>query len=125
MKYRTYVGCASPLPLQSAAAAAWLDEAHVASSREVYKKNFLLAREILGVEVPEATFYLWLKVPNAIKFTIKLYKKYNVKVLPGEFLAREDRNGENLGKDFIRIALVEDESKTRNALERIKECLSE
>ena len=125
MKYRTYVGCASPLPLQSAAAVAWLDEAHVEASREVYKKNFLIAREILDLEVPEATFYIWLKVENAINFTAKLYEKYNVKVLPGEFLARENRNGENPGKGFIRIALVEDEEKTRNALKRIKECLSE
>jgi len=125
MKYRTYIGCASPLPLQSAAAAAWLDEAHVESSREVYKKNFLIAREILGVEVPKATFYIWMRVPNAIEFTARLYEKYNVKVLPGEFLAREDSKGENPGKDFIRIALVEDQIKTRNALERIKECLSE
>ena len=125
MKYRTYVGCASPLPLQSAAAVAWLDEAHVASSREVYKKHFLIAREILGVEVPEATFYIWLKVANAIDFTTKLYEKYNVKVLPGEFLARDNSKGENPGKGFIRIALVEDENKTRNALQRIKECLNE
>jgi len=125
MKYRTYVGCASPLPLQSAAACAWLDEAHVASSREVYKKNFLIAREILGVEIPKATFYIWLKVANAIDFTTKLYEKYNVKVLPGEFLARDNSKGENPGKGFIRIALVEDENKTRNALQRIKECLNE
>ena len=125
MKYRTYVGCASPLPLQSAAAEAWLDEAHVEASREVYKKNFEVAKEILGVEIPEATFYIWLKVENAIEFTARLYEKYNVKVLPGEYLAREDSKGENPGKDFIRIALVEDAEKTRNALNRIKECLSE
>ena len=125
MKYRTYVGCASPLPLQSAAAEAWLDEAHVASSREIYKKNFEIAKEILGIEIPEATFYIWLKVENAIDFTTKLYEKYNVKVLPGEFLARENSKGENPGKDFIRIALVEDENKTRESLQRIKECLSE
>lgn len=125
MKYRTYIGCASPLPLQSAAAAAWLDEEHVASSREVYKKNFLIARELLGVEVPKATFYIWLKVPNAIEFTLKLYEKYNVKVLPGEYLGRKDSKGGNPGKDFIRIALVESEEKTRNALIRIKECLNE
>lgn len=125
MKYRTYVGCASPLPLQSAAAAAWRNEEHVASSREIYKANFLIAKEILGVEVPKATFYIWLKVENAIEFTAKLYEKYNVKVLPGEFLGRENAQGENPGKDFIRIALVEDKIKTRNALQRIKECLSE
>ena len=125
MKYRTYIGCASPLPLQSAAAAAWLDEEHVASSRETYKKNFLLAQEILGTTVPEATFYIWLKVPNALDFTVKLYKEYNVKVLPGEYLARDDAKGENPGVGYVRIALVESEEKTEEALKRIKECLSE
>ncbi len=125
MKYRTYVGCASPLPLQSAAAVAWLDEEHVATSREVYKENFKIAKEILGVEIPEATFYIWMKVPNALEFTVKLYKKYNVKVLPGEYLARENSDGENPGIGYIRIALVESADKTRNALERIKECLGE
>ena len=123
MKYRTYVGCASPLPLQSAAAAAWLDEEHVAQSREVYKKNFEIAKEILGTAIPEATFYIWLKVENALDFTVKLYKNYNVKVLPGEYLAREDSKGQNPGKNFVRIALVESEEKTREVLTRIKECL--
>ena len=124
MKYRTYIGCASPLPLQSAATLAWSDEKHVADAREVYKENFKIAKEILGCEIPDATFYIWLKVPDAIKFTKKLYKDYNVKVLPGEFLAREDDKGVNPGKDFIRIALVEDSKKTKDALSRIKECLS-
>ena len=123
MKYRTYIGCASPLPLQSAAASAWNDELHVEKSREIYKKNFVLAKDILGVEIPEATFYVWLKVKNPIEFTVELFEKYNVKVLPGEYLAREDANGVNPGVDFVRIALVESEDKTKNALERIKECL--
>jgi aspartate/methionine/tyrosine aminotransferase len=125
MKYRTYVGCASPLPLQSAAAKAWLDEEHVETSREIYKKNFKIANEILDVEIADATFYIWLKVDHAIEFTKKLYKEFNVKVLPGEFLAREDKNKQNPGKDFIRIALVENEEKTKDALSRIKECLGE
>lgn len=125
MKYRTYVGCASPLPLQSAAASAWNDEVHVEQSREVYKNNFKIAKEILDVDIPEATFYIWLKVQSPIEFTKKLYEKYNVKVLPGEYLARDDANGENPGKGFVRIALVENESKTRDALLRLKECLGE
>jgi len=125
MKYRTYVGCASPLPLQSAAAAAWSDEEHVSASREIYKTNFKIAQEILGTDIPNATFYLWIEVENAIEFTSRLYEKYNVKVLPGEFLAREDAKGENPGVGYIRIALVEDEVKTREALTRIKECLGE
>ena len=125
MKYRTYIGCASPLPLQSAAALAWSDEDHVTASRKIYKNNFKIAKEILNIEIPEATFYVWLKVDNAIEFTKKLYEKYNVKVLPGEFLARKDANGNNPGIGYVRIALVESEDKTRAALERIKECLSE
>ena len=123
MKYRTYIGCASPLPLQSAAAAAWSDEKHVELSRNIYKKNFQIAKEILDIKIPDATFYIWLKVDNALDFTKKLYQNYNVKVLPGEFLARADTNGQNPGKDFVRIALVESEEKTKNALTRIKECL--
>lgn len=124
INYRTYIGCASPLPLQSAGAVAWSDEEHVGVARAIYKKNFEAAREILGIEIPEATFYIWLRVPNALEFTKKLYRDYNVKVLPGEYLARADENGFNPGKDFIRIALVEDTQKTKSALERIKECLS-
>ena len=124
MKYRTYVGCASPLPLQSAATLAWLDEEHVEKSRKIYKRNFEIAKEILGTDIADATFYIWLKVPNAVKFTKKLYKNYNLKVLPGKFLARENSRGKNPGKGFVRIALVENEEKTKEALKRIKECLN-
>ncbi len=124
LQYRTYVGAASPLPLQVAAAAAWNDEEHVAASRKVYRRNFEMAREILGVEMPEATFYIWLKVDDAIEMTKTLYEKYNVKVLPGEYLARTDAEGANPGKGYLRIALVEDETKTEEALLRIKEALS-
>ena len=123
MKYRAYIGCASPLPLQSAAAVAWLDEEHVQKSRDIYKRNFEIAEEILGTKIPQATFYVWLKVQNAVEFTKKLYKEYNVKVLPGEYLGREDSHGNNPGTGFIRIALVEPEEKTREVLDRIKECL--
>jgi len=77
----------------------------------------------LGIETPEATFYIWLKVPSALEFTRKLYRDYNVKVLPGEFLAREDASGINPGKEYVRIALVEDTQKVESALKRIKECL--
>ncbi len=125
MKYRTYIGCASPLPLQYAAAKAWSDEEHVAKSRAVYKENFRIAKEILGTKIPDATFYLWIHVDDALEFTKRLYKNYNVKVLPGEYLAREDAKGENPGKGFIRIALVESPQKTKDALIRIKECLHE
>ncbi len=123
MQYRTYVGCASPLPLQTAASAAWLDEEHVAASRQVYKENFQIAQEILGIEIPSASFYIWLKVGDEIAFTKRLFEKYHVKVLPGSFLGREDAEGNNPGKGYVRIALVHDQEHTRIALEAVKACL--
>jgi len=114
MVYRTYVGCASPLPLQHAAAVAWADQKHVDGFREKYKRNFEVAKEVLGVEAPEATFYIWMKVDDEIDYTVKLYERYNLKVIPGSFLGRE---GE--GKGYVRLALVYEEEKTREALERI------
>ena len=120
MRYRTYVGCASPLPLQAAAAAAWSDEEHVMGFREKYRENFEIAKEILGIEVPEATFYIWLEVGDELEFTKRLYERYNVKVLPGSFLGRE-----GVGQGYVRIALVEEASRTIEALKRIKASLED
>ena len=118
MVYRTYVGCASPLPLQHAAAVAWADQDHVEVFREKYRKNFEVAKEVLGVDTPEATFYIWLKVDDEIAFTTALYENYNLKVIPGSFLGRE---GE--GKGYVRLALVYEVDKTKEALERIKSAM--
>lgn len=116
MKYRTYVGCASPIPLQKAAATAWSDEAHVKVFQETYKENFEIAKELLGVEISQATFYIWLEVKDELKFTQELYKEKHIKVLPGSFLGR---NG--MGQGYVRIALVESAEKTRKVLTRLKD----
>lgn len=118
MLYRTYVGCAIPLPIQMAAAEAWKDMDHAEGIRKRYVKNMQIAKEILGVDVSEATFYLWLQVGDEEKATRDLYEHYNVKVLPGSYLGRE-----GAGKGYVRIALVEEEHKTRDALQRIKDYL--
>ena len=117
LSFRTYVGCASPLPLQYAAAAAWMDDGHVEPFREKYKKNFEMAKEILGIEIPNATFYIWLRVNDDILFTKEAYKR-GVKVMPGRFMGRK-----GAGEGYVRIALVYDEEKTRIALNIIKELL--
>ncbi|MCF6173773.1 MAG: succinyldiaminopimelate transaminase [Campylobacteraceae bacterium] len=116
MLYRTYVGVAVPLPLQSAATVAWSDEEHVRKFRKVYKKNLELASEILNVKKSEATFYVWLEVDDDLEFTRKLYKEKNVKVLPGSFLGRE-----GIGSAYVRIALVENSDKTKEVLTRISD----
>ena len=115
MVYRTYVGCASPLPLQVAAAKAWANQEHVDTFRAKYKANFEVAKEILGVDAPKATFYIWLEVEDEISFTKELYQNYNLKVIPGSFLGREGQ-----GKGYVRLALVYEVEKTKEALQRIK-----
>lgn len=118
MKYRTYIGCASPLPLQYASAAAWSDKNHADFFRNKYKKNFEIAKDILGITPPKATFYIWLEVDDELEFTKRVYKEYNLKVLPGSFLGR---NG--VGSKYVRLALVYDEETTKDALSRIKKAL--
>jgi N-succinyldiaminopimelate aminotransferase len=117
LNFRTYTGCAIPLPLQYAAKVAWDDEKYPAIFREKYKKNFEIAKEILGVEIPEATFYIWLKVGDDINFTIEAYKK-GVKVLPGRYMGRE-----GAGEGYVRIALVYNTEKIKKALNILKEIL--
>jgi len=120
MTYRTYIGCASPLPLQKAAADAWTDDSHVQVFRDIYKRNFEIAREILGIEIPQATFYIWLEVEDEFEFTKDLFREKNVKVLPGSLLGRD-----GIGQGYVRIALVENEEKTREVLTRIKDFIND
>ena len=120
MTYRTYVGCASPLPLQKAASVAWGDDEHVQVFRETYKKNFELARDILGIEIPNATFYIWLEVEDEFEFTKELYRQKHIKVLPGSLLGRD-----GVGKGYVRIALVENAQKTEEILKRLKDFIDD
>jgi aspartate/methionine/tyrosine aminotransferase len=88
----------------------------VRENREKYRKNFALAKEILGIEIPKSTFYIWLEVEDDLEFTKLLFREKNIKVLPGSYLSRGDFNTKH-----VRIALVENEEKTKEALLRIKE----
>lgn len=115
-KYRTYVGCASPLPLQYAAAKAWEDEAHVEISRKKYQNNMKIASKILGIQPSESTFYIWLEVEDDELFTKELYERFGIKVLPGSYLGRG-----GIGKQYVRIALVYDEDIIQEAIEKIQQ----
>ena len=117
LQFRTYVGCASPVPLQLAAAKAWDEDSHVEIFRKEYKKNFEVAKDILGVEIPDATFYIWLEVDDDIEFTKKAWKR-GVKVMPGRFMGRK-----GAGEGYVRIALVYSAEETKEALKIIKELL--
>jgi N-succinyldiaminopimelate aminotransferase len=123
--YRTYHGCAMNPAIQAASAAAWEDETHVAENRRLYAEKFSrvveILKPVLPVTLPDASFYLWLRVPVAdTVFAQHLYRDYNVSVLPGSFLAREAR-GVNPGENFVRIALVAPLAECIDAAGRINE----
>jgi N-succinyldiaminopimelate aminotransferase len=123
--YRTYHGCAMNPAVQAASIAAWSDEAHVAENRRLYTEKFskvvAILQPVLPVVMPDASFYLWLKVPIAdTGFAQALHRDYNVTVLPGSFLAREAR-GINPGENYVRIALVASLEETVDAARRIAE----
>ena len=108
--YRTYHGCAMSPAVQAASIAAWNDEAHVVENRRLYAEKFSKVTPLLSgsleVEMPDAAFYLWARTPQPdTEYAQRLYRDYNVTVLPGSYLAR-DAHGINPGKGFVRLALV-------------------
>ncbi|MDO5638504.1 MAG: succinyldiaminopimelate transaminase [Neisseria sp.] len=109
--YRTYHGSAMSIPVQRASIAAWNDEAHVADNRRLYQEKFdkvvPILQQSFDVKMPDASFYIWLKVPDGddLAFAKNLWQQAAIQVLPGRFLARDTEHG-NPGEGYVRIALV-------------------
>jgi N-succinyldiaminopimelate aminotransferase len=119
-----------PVPLQHVAVAAYEDEAHVEENRRLYRLKFDLADQILGNRYgysrPAGGFCVWLDVSERggdEAATIKLYRDAGVRVVPGSYLARQQRDGSNPGARYIRLALVADSETTADALHRLVETL--
>ncbi|MNE81352.1 succinyldiaminopimelate transaminase [compost metagenome] len=122
--YRTYHGCAMPVQTQLASVAAWNDEIHVRANRALYREKFDAVLEILGdvldVQRPDGSFYLWPKTPvSDTEFTRELFARQHVTVVPGSYLSREV-NGENPGANRVRMALVAPLAECVEAAERIR-----
>jgi N-succinyldiaminopimelate aminotransferase len=121
--YRTYHGCAMNPAVQAASIAAWNDEAHVIENRRLYDEKFKtvtpIIKNALEVDVPDGAFYLWARtdMPDT-EFALRLYRDFNVTVLPGSYLARE-AHGINPGQNFVRLALVASLAECTEAAHRI------
>ncbi|MGA4440177.1 succinyldiaminopimelate transaminase [Psychrobacter pocilloporae] len=132
LQYRTYQGCAMPIPHQLASIAAWQDEKHVAHNRALYQEKFALwmseLGELLDLRMPEAGFYFWIKVPELFDgddevFVKALYEQANIHALAGRYLSREV-DGNNPGKGYVRVALVASVEESREAISRIRKLLA-
>ncbi len=124
--YRTYHGSAMPVHTQKLSALAWSDEAHVIDNRALYRTKTQAFIQTLApvwpITAPAASFYLWPETPiDDEQFTQNLMRLCNIKVLPGQYLAREV-NAVNPGAGRVRIALVAEQSACIEAAERIRDC---
>jgi aspartate/methionine/tyrosine aminotransferase len=115
-----------PTPLQHVAIAAYGDETHVEENRRLYREKFNLADQIVGDRYgyrrPAGGFFLWLDVTaqgGSEAATELLWRKAGLRVVPGRYLAREQADGSNPGENYIRVAMVQNNEITAEALHRL------
>ncbi len=76
------------------------------------------------VEIPKAGMFLWVKIPEpyagmgSVKFSIEMMERANVAVSPGAGFGEE-------GDGYLRLALVENENRIRQALKQMRRALSD
>lgn len=127
LAYRTYHGCAMPIPHQRVSIAAWQDEDHVIENRALYNEKFNAVvselKHLIPVNIPEASFYLWPNLERDDEQVAKQWlEKANLRVLPGQYLSRET-DGINPGYGHVRIALVATLDECLEATKRLKKIL--
>ncbi len=76
------------------------------------------------VDIPKAGMFLWVKIPEpyvrmgSIRFAVEMMNRANVAVAPGAGFGEE-------GEEYLRLALVENENRIRQALKQMKRSLND
>lgn len=102
-------------------------QTYVKKIHEIYKKRidyFVAGLNRIGWETkkPNATFYIWCRIPNpytaltAMEFTELLLKETGVAVAPGTGFGDH-------GEGYVRFAMVVPDARMKSALDRIKKFL--
>ncbi len=129
-KIKSYLDYGTFLPVQVAAAAAINgSQDYVVNLRAMYKeRRDILAEGLIDagwdVIVPEASMFLWAAIPEAyrelgcLEFSKLLLQHADVAVAPGIGFGAG-------GEGFVRIALVENKHRIRQAVRNIKQFLAE
>lgn len=127
-RIKSYLDYGTFTPIQVAAIAALEgDQSVVAEIREMYRQR----RDVLckglndmgwQVETPKATMFVWARIPEpyremgSLEFSKKLLLEAKVAVSPGIGFGE-------YGDDHVRLALIENDQRTRQALRGIKAML--
>jgi LL-diaminopimelate aminotransferase len=126
-KVKTNIDSGTPTFIQDAAVAALADEKHVRAFNAEYKlKRDILVKALVGAGLedcaPEATLYIWQKVPAGftdVSFATRLVgEDIAVVTTPGSWITTPVR-GRNPGAEYVRFALVPSVADTRAAASRI------
>ena len=107
LRLRPAVGVTPQEFVQRASIVAWGDERHVEGNRARYAAKRAVFLELFarhGLRVPgsEATFYLWVAVPEgrtSLDWAVDLLDRAGVVVAPGSFFGPE-------GEGYVRVAMV-------------------
>src|SRR5262249_23654691 len=115
-----------PMPAQRVGIAAYAYEQHVDENRRLYARKFDLADQILGGRYgyrrPAGGFLLWLDVSAHGRdeaVALPLWRAAGLRGIPGSYLARDEADGSNPGAGYIRVAIVQDQETTAEALHRL------
>ncbi|MFA6918075.1 MAG: aminotransferase class I/II-fold pyridoxal phosphate-dependent enzyme [Candidatus Gracilibacteria bacterium] len=125
---KTNVDSGTPSVMQEAAIVALNNDNHVAEMRKLYQQKadiLIEALSSIGLKThkPEATFYIWQKVPDGmsdIEFATKLLDPtIGIVVTPGSIIS--DACGKiNPGSGYVRFALVPNLEEVKEAAAKIK-----
>jgi acetylornithine aminotransferase len=119
--YRPSAGTAPQEFVQRAAVAAWADEEHVASVRELYRRKretLLPVLEAKGLRSAggNATFFLWLAVDGSSEAFARNLLDHGIVVAPGSFFGPA-------GEGYVRLALVPTQAECERAAEILERVL--
>jgi alanine-synthesizing transaminase len=120
-------GIFQPIQIAGIVAMRLGEEAVERQSQEYQKRRDVLVSGLRrigwGVEPPRATMFVWARYPEewrakmgSIEFSMKLLEEAEVAVSPG-------RGFGELGEGYLRLALVENEHRLRQAVRQIGRCL--
>ena len=124
-KIKSYLDYGAFTPIQVAAASALSsDSATIERTRGIYRKRRDVLVDAMGnagwdIPSPEATMFAWAPIPEkfrplgSLEFSKVLLKEADISVAPGIGFGE-------YGENFVRIGLVENEHRIRQAARNIK-----